>query len=104
MIDVEKNIRFRPSGKDWREWQDADNYSGPDVYCEVQYRFIVTSIGNVELINIELFDSGPDLNDDLSYIMMPSSLSPGDDPFIVILDPYEGQAGGHHNIATAVGY
>ncbi len=104
-IDVEKNFRFRP-GSVWGEWQDADNYPGPDVYCEVQYRFIVTNTGNVELTNITLSDTDPNINAYLSSIIIPSSLMPygmPDSSFEVVTPAYQGKAGEHHNMATATG-
>ncbi|MDW7740265.1 MAG: ice-binding family protein [Bacillota bacterium] len=97
-ISVEKYVSI----DDGENWLDADGLAGLSIVAgsEVQFKFVVTNTGDVELTNINLNDSVfGDLSGDLAVL---DPLASGAS-FEVIVDGIDVVVGQHSNTATATG-
>ena len=94
-INVKKYVSVDGGGT----WHDAQSAPGPSVEegSEVQFKFVVTNTGNVELTDITLSDDVFDLSD----AVLTDPLPEGDSfEYILTATAVEGQ---HQNTATATG-
>ncbi|MDW7730476.1 MAG: ice-binding family protein [Bacillota bacterium] len=84
-------------------WHDADDPAGPSIVAgsEVQFKFVVTNTGNVELTDITLTDS--EFGDLSGAAAVVDPLASGAF-FEVIVDDINAEVGQHSNTATVTGY
>ncbi|UCG82517.1 MAG: hypothetical protein JSW38_10015, partial [Dehalococcoidia bacterium] len=102
-IDVEKYVRVVDGPMGSTDWMDADATPGPEVIAgsEVEFRFVITNIGDIPLYDVTVTDpTFPTL--DCSEA---GPLAPGDSfecvigPFSVELDPEDSTSWPHTNTA-----
>jgi uncharacterized repeat protein (TIGR01451 family) len=97
-IGVEKEV----SVDDGTTWVDADEPPGPSAIegSDVQFKVVVTNIGNVDLSNITLSDT----DFGVSSCVVPGSLAvDGSFECVMTVSAVFGQLGQHTNTATASG-